>query len=313
MIKKNLKKILSILIFFIIALWLVFYVKRHINEFREIHLVSYFNFFVLIILSFIYLLVQGLVLKVTLNSFQIHLKFYEWFGITLITIIGNFLSGFGGLGFRSFYLKKKYSFNYSHFVSTTAFASLVIILISALFGVNALLLLFFEGKAVIWEIVMIYLIVLVVCLFFWFVPLKPLKTENNFLKHFSNVITSWHRVKRDRILVKQIFLLTFFEFLIFASIFYFGFRTFGFQISYFSSFLPASLSLYVLYISFVPAALGFYEAAVVYSSKIIGLTVVQGLSVGFLTRAVIMFWTFALGLIFIYILIKSKQDKRNIT
>ena len=304
------KLIRTIVVFLFMAgflAWIGFYIKNHLVEFQDIRFLSWGNILIILVLTLAYFIVQGLILKSILEPFKIQLPFKEWFGLTMITLLGNYLIPFGGLGFRATYLKKRYLFDYTHFLSTLAAITVIEFLIFTLAGAVALFYLFFQANFFDPVLTILLGSVLSICLAIIFFPLRFKSSKNKILMRFGNLLKSWYSLKRDRSLIKKIIGLTFWEFVFYSAIFYFSFRVFNLSISWFESFLFSSLSDYSLFIRLLPASLGFYEGAVVYVAKLLGFTVAQGLLVMAVIRFASIVWIFTFGLFFSYILLRSKS------
>lgn len=112
------KKIQILVLIILIACFAV-YCYQHIDEFRQLNIVNAIYFVPLFFLYVLFFINNGLILKYFLEPFDIRLRFKEWFGLSVITTMGNYLTPFrGGAVARAVYLKKKHKFSYSYFLST---------------------------------------------------------------------------------------------------------------------------------------------------------------------------------------------------
>lgn len=309
MIRDKLRKIVSIIFFIIIILIIIYYVKIHWQEFLQIRVVSWWSLLVLIILTPIFFLATALFFQKSIEPYNLKLSFNEYFGLTMITLMGNYLIPFSGLGVRAVYMKKKYAFPYHHFLTTVIVGWITSLLIFTLAGIITLLFNYFMIHQIDKGLMIVFLMIFLICVLSFF-PLN-INIKNKILFRIMAPLVLWQEYIRNKRILGELFWLTFWQFLITALIFYFAYLTFGFKITFMDSFLPTALTLYSSLIRLVPASLGFYEIAVIYPSRILGFSAAEGFSVAFLTRIVSFFWIFALGLIFSYILIKPK-DKRKI-
>ncbi len=309
----KLKNYLSLAAFFLIVVFIVYYIKSHWSEFQDIRITSWFNAAILFIIAPINILIQGLFLKVLMEPFGVKLKFNEWLGLMVLTLLGNILIPFGGLGFRAAYLKKYYNFGYTDFLSTTVAVWLISYVIFTIGGIIGLIFLYWQSKIMDFNLMVIFGVILLGCLIVWFFPFKISSSKNKIIHYFSLLIKSWQFIKSDKFLVKRLIQLITLQLLVLSSIFFFAYQAFDFKVNFIGSFLPACLSLYTFFIRIVPASLGIYEIAVIYPSQVLGLNVAQGLSVAFLTRIAIYSWIFVLGLIFGYILLRKNSKKKTIS
>lgn len=303
----NLKQFASICFLVLIIVIIGYYVKVHWQDFQSIRIVSCWALTGLVILTPIYFGITSLFFQKSLEPFKLRISFNQYFGLTMITLMGNYLIPFSGFGFRAVYMKKIYSFSYRDFLTTVIASWITNFLIYTLAGMVALIVYYFRTHKIEWTLFLIFLIVLIIsCLSF--IPLKKNNTQNKILISIASSLALWQEYIKNKDILKKLFVLTFYQFIVTALMFYFAYLTFGFKITFIDSFLPTTLSLYSSVIRLVPASLGFYEAAVVYPSKVMGLSIAQGLLVSTLTRVVTMFWTFALGLIFSYILVRKNPE-----
>lgn len=307
--KFNLKKIISIIVFLFIVFFIVYYVKNHWQDFKDIHIVSWWSLATLFFLAPVLFWVTALFFKKSIEPFDPKLCFNEYFGLTVITLMSNYMIPFSGLGVRAVYMKKKYAFPYHHFLTTVIIGWITSLIIFTLAGIIAIMSYYFRVHQIDRGLLIIFLIVLLICLIL-FLPLK-IKTKNKVVSRVIAPWTLWQNYIKNKKIIIWLFWLTFGQFLITALMFYFAYLTFGFKITFMDSFLPTALTLYSSLIRLVPASLGFYEIAVVYPSQVLGLSAAEGFSVAFLTRIVSFFWIFVLGLFFGYILIKSKNKKET--
>ena len=97
---------------------------------------------------------------VTAISFGIDLHFFEYFSISIITSIGNiFLPMKGGAGFRAVYLKSRYDFDYSYFLSSLAANYLVVFGVSSAVALGCLALFYLDSGVFSFPATMVFLAV----------------------------------------------------------------------------------------------------------------------------------------------------------
>ncbi len=289
--------------------WVVIYLKNHWSDFVAIEAIVWPYVVLLLSASLIYIIVQGLVLKVTLKPFGIRLKFFEWFGITILTFLGNYIFPFSGFGFRAAYLKKRYGFSYASFVGSLAAIYLTEFFLFTLGGLIGLWGWYKATGFVDYKILTLFLAVFSFCaVFLFFSPRLP-TFKNKSLIHLKNVLESLYLIKTNIPLMRQLLMIVTMEVLLFSTIFFLAYRALNFPVSFPSSMIAAALSLYSLLIRVTPASFGFYEATVIYTTKLLSLTIANGLMVAMVTRVVNIVWVFALAPFFSYFLILRKTSK----
>lgn len=307
--KLNIKKIVSVIASILIFIFIIYYIRNHWQDFQNIHIVSWWSLMLLIISTPFLFLVTALFFQKSIEPYNLKLSFNEYFGLTMVTLMGNYLIPFSGLGVRAVYMKKKYAFPYHHFLTTVIVGWITSLIIFTLAGIITLLFDYFIIHQIDKGLMIVFLMIFLICVLSFF-PLNINVKNKTFFRIMAPLVL-WQDYIKNRKILGELFWLTFWQFLITALMFYFAYLTFGFKITFMDSFLPTALTLYSSLIRLVPASLGFYEIAVVYPSQILGLSTAEGFSVAFLTRIVSFFWIFVLGLIFSYILIKPKGKKEN--
>ncbi|MCL5407047.1 MAG: flippase-like domain-containing protein [Patescibacteria group bacterium] len=304
------KKIISIVVFLSLLVLVVYFVKGHSAEFQNIRFISREYLLVILICVFIYFLIQGIILKLLLEIFNIKLQFKEWFGITAVTLMGNYLIPFGGFGFRAAYLKKVYKFKYTHFIGTLGGMYLIEFTIFGLGGLLGLAAAYASHHFFNLKLLLLFVSVILGCIgFIILAPRFPRFSKNKYLMILSRVFESLKQFKEHPSIIYKLILMTLMELLFFTLIFFFSYQALNLKVSLGESFLVAGLSGYAFFIRLLPASFGFYEGAVVYTSHFLGLDVTQGLMVAALTRVGMIFWAFTLGVIFSLIILKKSKAK----
>lgn len=303
------KRTISAIIFFGLLVWMAYFAKGHLLEFQNIRFVSREYLLVILICVFIYFLISGVILKLLLEIFNIKLRFKEWFGITMITLMGNYLVPFGGFGFRAAYLKKVYKFKYTHFVSTLGAMYLIEFIIFGLGGLLGLAAAYTNHHFFSLKLLLLFILMILGCISFVILaPKFPRTPKNKYLIILSRIFESLKQFKEHPSIIYKLILITLMELLFFTLIFYFSYQALNLKVSLGESFLVAGLSDYAFFVRLLPASFGFYEGAVVYTSHFLGLDVAQGLVVAALTRVVMIFWAFTLGTIFSLIIFKKAKS-----
>ena len=117
----NVKTIISLVLFFIAAAGIGFYLKHNPGLIGYVRDISPWSMILLFLMSVAMLAANGLCLRIFAKKFSIHLKWKEWFGLASVTAMGNYLTPFsGGLVARAAYLKHRYDFPYAHFLAMLA-------------------------------------------------------------------------------------------------------------------------------------------------------------------------------------------------
>lgn len=128
-------KSISLIILISLIIWAGIYVNNHLAEFGIISNLSLKFFVILLFLSLLQIFLVGLFTKIITRSFGVILNSREWFGLSVITSLGNYLLPFkGGAGIRGVYLKKYHDFPYPYFLTVLVATSIIIFFVNSGIG-----------------------------------------------------------------------------------------------------------------------------------------------------------------------------------
>lgn len=306
------KKIIYNVSTIVIIIVLFFYIKGNINDFLIIKSISSGYICILLLIELFSLLLQGYVLKALVKCFDIDLSFKEWFGLTVLTNVGNYIFPIGGFGFRAAYLKKVHNFNYTYFVSTLSAIYIIQFMIFSLGGLIGIWAISPHFKNLNYMLIVFLSTIFLFSAFLALFSTKLPRFKSKFLIKFENVIEGWQKMKQSPVFLRIIFFSTLAQFLLGSATFLFAYGSLGVQVSYLKAFLPTSLSAFAIIFRITPGSLGFYEGIVIYATRLLNITGPTGLIVAAITRCITLFWMIILGPIFGYIFIFHKQKDRNL-
>ena len=305
------KRSVSIFVIIITFLLLFHYLRNDFNKFKDIHIFTFIPFVYLFILATISLINNGLLLKYIIKPFNLKLNPKEWFGLSVLTTLGNYITPFsGGAIFRATYLKKKYNFPYSSFISTLGGIYLIAFLMSSIVGLISIIFFsFLYGESNLYlTILFTFLVTFLISMLL--IPFRFNNTNNNFLNKFIKILNGWNKIRESRI-IKPIILLNLINLIILALMIFFEFKIFGVKITFLQAlFLSVTSNISVL-IGITPSSLGIRETLVAFSANIIGIPIHQSLIVVLLDRAIFLIIISILGPLFIYLLFRKTSIKLN--
>jgi len=310
LMKTNWSKIRFIASIFLILAVLtavVFYVKANLESFLVIKQISAANICIIAFFVMVNFIAIGLTLKIVLAPFRVKLRFREWFGLTMLTSLGNLFVPAGGLGMRAVYLKKVHNFQYTHFLSTFAAVSIIDILLFGLIGILGLLYIFWQKGFLHIPLLIVFISVIGACLTALWLSPGFKDSKNRFIQKIINVFRSWSELKKEPGIIRKLFFTTGLNLVSSIFIYFFILRSLGLNISYPEAFLPAALGDYGAYIRILPASFGFFEGGVIFSSQVIGASTAQAVLAAALVRIIVISWTIVLGLFFAWVLIWRKK------
>ena len=292
---RSIRKISSIAVFLACALFLCLYVRNNLSDFTKISEISLPYVLLIGCVCLAMLVVNGLFLKVLTVSFGIDLHFFEYFSISIITSIGNvFLPMKGGAGFRAVYLKSRYDFHYSYFLSSLAANYLVVFGVTSVVALGSLALFYFSSGAFSFPATMVFLAVGAMTSWAAFFPPHTLEwIPFRWARERANqVLSGWHIMRKSRKTVMDLCSLTLLNLLFASAVTWLEFAAFqmkdphGNGIGFLQATIFTAIGTLSFLISVTPAALGIKESLLMFSSQFLGITPSQALAVSLLDRSV---------------------------
>ncbi|MFC2157517.1 YbhN family protein [Acidobacteriota bacterium] len=255
----------------------------------------------LLFLSYAGFLFLGLGFKFILKIFSLDIPYREWFGLTICnTMFNYYVPARGGTVAKAYYLKKKYGFEYPHYVSLMAGSFIISLVLTSLLGLAAVLLTFiFTGRFIL-SLALVFSLFLVVSLFSGFITrvLSKLTVSTRFerlnliMENIKDGLTYFSSHKKAT-LNFCIFSVLFILFMILRL--YVCFIALDFNVSFMAIALIRLIAEFTFLISIVPGNLGIKEGIIVFSASIFEIPLDQAVTAAILDRAVSMFLIFALG------------------
>lgn len=304
---KYISPILTILIL------LLFGVYLYINPEILVSLKSTNPIYVLLIMLF-YLLIfylEGIFILVTLKIFHKEIDSKEGMYISVLSRIGNYLLPMrAGAVFRATYLKKKYDFQYSDFLSTLYGYYIIFFLANSILAFMVLV-----YKAVFFNQIYTTLILffLSIILAMLFLILFNLPIEKLFLNSkgilsrlvsiLGKFLNGWKLIVKDRRSFIKLLLLAFGNIFLNTIIIYIQFISIEKIPNILDVVLYTCISGLSLFISLTPGSLGLREGVLLITSQSIGVSESEIIKLAVLDRGS-MFLLLVLCMIVIYVFVK---------
>jgi len=272
--------------------------------------------FIVMVIFLLVFLLEGLFIKVTLNVFDKDISLKESYYLSTISRIGNYLLPLrAGAVFRATYLKNKYSFDYTKFLSTLYAYYILLFLINSLI---ALIILTIKYLSIgdIYPLITLFFITLFIGTLLVILLRKPiiistLESTNILAKVLlllGKFVESWDIIVTKRTLFKSLLLITTGNIFLNAVINYIEFLSLGLKLNILDIILYTCISGVSLLISITPGSLGLREAVFLLTSESIGLSSEQIMQLAFLDRG-IMFLLLVILLLLITIFVKQFKLK----
>lgn len=308
-----LKKRVSIVILFLVITIIAVYVILHRHDFEFITHVRSKYLFHQFLLTGVTQGIAGYITKLFLDSFQIRLKFKEWFGLAISTSLGNYLVPFrGGMAFKGIYLKNRMKFPYSKFISTVAASYILLFLSGGVLGIISLILVRILYGNMLWRLFAFFAAVSTIMIVTVILSPTIKNPKNRFTSSLRSILDGWNRIKKDKSLVIKVVTLLISNYIVVCYKLFYGYRVFSIDVAILPAFLMSLLTGFAMLIAITPGSLGIQEAAIGFISKVMGKGFNEGLIVAGILRVVEMTIVFTLGPIFMYLLLKKREVNGDI-
>lgn len=307
------KRHISVVILVVAAIAIAAYLHHHkelIAKFANISLSAGLQ---LIGLRLLFWAVNGLILREFASKLRLPLKFREWFGLSVVTTMGNFISPLsGGLVARAGYLKLRHAFPYVQFASLLAANYLVTFWVIGVVGFGTSIAFIASPPHLPWQLAVFFLATVVAISAIAVAPIGRVKGSNRLARTLDNAIAGWMEIKKDHSLVCRFVLLNALNILVNAVSFWIAYKAVGLRVSFLSGFLISLLAVFSILVNLTPGNLGIQEAIVTVSSGIIGPGAGEGLVAALLLRVSTLVPAFTLGPIFALLLARELRIHRSL-
>lgn len=249
--------------------FLGFYIHNNLDDFSSIKIVSAPMLLGLCVSSLINQYGTGRGMDALLRPFNINLSTRETFGLIAITRLLNMTApGRAGLAFRAGYLKNKYKFPFSVFISTLAAANVLIYLVGAIFGLAALTVMS-ENSFKTELAVLFSSMIVVIAGLFSFTP--RIKKTNTIKSHIARALNGWREIKKDPKVLAGAAFWAIVNVISQAAIIFFAYQTIGFNITVASALIVSISVILSALIAITPGGLGITEGAMFAIASVLGL------------------------------------------
>jgi len=302
------KPLVSLCVTCLVLALLVRFTGIRLDDFRVLKTIPLGSLALLLAASLFFRLTLGYNFRLLMLFFRVKLTFREWFGLTAVSTMTNYLLPVkAGTLAQAAYLKKAHAFNYALFVSSLVGFYSVTFLVNAVAGL-ALSLIEFHANFVAGNKVILFFCVVTLVTFIPFVLLgisRRLAIRPELLKRVLKGIELFFKEKRvmTRFILSQILV-------IFAIglRFLFAFWALGVHIDYLSCTIVALVTSFSIFLSITPANIGIKEFFMVASSTALGINASEAMMVAVVDRGVDILSSFAAGGAFSYLLVKKPRE-----
>ncbi len=310
--KFSVKNILSLLLTAIVLALFAFYLYENPQIIEILSNISPLYIAIIMILFLLVFFTEGLFIKVTLDVFGKHIDIKEASYLSTTSRIGNYLLPMrAGAIFRATYLKKKYDFDYTKFLSTLYAYYILLFLINSALALIILLVKYISSSTIFLPVT-IFFVILFVGTLTVIVLRVPIKLSHlgksliikKILLLIETFMTSWDSIVRKKNLFSSLIILTTGNMILNGIINFFEFFSLGLKTNLLDIALYTCLSDVSLLFSITPGSLGLREAIFIFTSQSLGLSQDQIMQLAFLDRG-IMFLLLLILLVLIMIFVRQ--------
>ena len=310
MVKKISWFIKPLVIFGVILLSILF-VYKNLGEIQQIRIVNPIYLLPIMILTIVFLITNGLISKIILDKQGVRLRFTEWFGLSVVGSMANYITPFrGGLFTNAVYLKKSHAYSYGKFISIIGSTYVLIFMVNSLCGLLALLWFYYSSGVFSALLFLVFLFLFIFCLFLLIIPLKLQKTHSNsYIQKVLNVINNLLYLRKNKRLIIKLLCLCLINVSIVSLINYFEFMMIGVELGIEKSIMLSVFSTYSLLLSITPGSLGIKESFMVYSGWVLSVPIASVAVISVVDRLITFVPTLLLGLFYSHKLMRHDTNR----
>ena len=296
------RQALSIIISMVVVGLSVWFFSTHTEELIRLAQVSALHLVTLSFLIFGIFVINGLLIRSYCLFFGKSLEPVEWFGLSIVQTMGNYVPLRGGAVAQMAYVKLRHGLPFNKLVAGFGATVVLNFLVGGILGSLATGIVAWQYAYITWKLFGIFVAVGVVAVVLLTVPRFALRVHIGPLRWLYSVLESWWTIRSDSALVGRLMLLSTSGIMLYGLRLYTAYHALGYQVPIAYCLIIAPLASMSMVFSILPAGLGVREAVVGLASDLLGLSLSSGVYAAALDRVVSMVWVFVLGAAFSYIL-----------
>lgn len=315
------KKIIGYLLTAVILGLFSYYFVNNINDFKMILEVNPFALGILAALYIFLFWIRGFFYKFILEPYSVKLSSFDGFFSSFITSFGNyFLPMQSGAGIRAVYLKRKYNFKYTDFISTLSGTFVLTFAIISFLGLLATFVIYKSDINSGFVLYLLFCGVLLICLLAtllkfskvteFLMRLVKIKFVDKLINIAHEILISWEYLLTHKPILFKLAGVIFVDLFFYMILTQVEFLAFGIHISFFEVLLYITLGAFSVLVNITPGAIGIKEAIFLVFSEKIGLTSTAILNIAVLDRGM---QFIILILIFLWLKVFRREEMKMIT
>ena len=293
---------------------LILYIINHLKEFENFFIICSGNILAVFFstLLFVALIgINGFQFNYLTKIFQLDLPVKEWFGLAMINNFYNLVTPFrGGFIVKAVYLKKKYDFAYTNFVSVQGAFQIFVLLTAGITGFIGILCIgggYSSHKILLLSFLGI--MVLLISILLGFSSKFKFKTETEHIsKWYSRlikIVKGWQILKQEKDKLLVITGITLLQRILKACFLILIYYCFDFKLGFWGALFISSITMFSKVIHILPGNLGLDDIVTIFSASYIGVPLEAAIAAALLARMVNFTVCLTLGPLFSYLLIKK--------
>lgn len=292
------KKIISLTVAIITLVFVGFVFFDKFALIKKNFLENKFYFFLIAIIYIGSRMLDGIKLNLLTTYFGLRLKTYECFGLAFVMPLYNLVFPNAGMLTNALYLKSKYKFKFSNFLSVSLLRFISTLAICASLGIVGSILYMAEKKNFILAgPLIIYVASIIVSVGIFFIPQPRLATFKKvpFFLKIQEGIKGFNEIKAHKKLVTYLVVVQLAIVLLFLLRYYIVLKALSLGAPLISILAITPLTELSNLINLIPANLAIREAVVSGGLTLLGYTLKEGVLVAVVDRAVLLATTLILG------------------
>ena len=297
------KKSVSLILVLAFVAWGAVYLYQHPENLTALGNISAGSLVTLAWLALLKLAAMGTFTWINLDALGIRLGFGEWYGLAAMTAMGNYLIAFrGGAAIRGVYLKSRYNFPYSLFLSTVASLYLLTFPTNAFLGLLALAGVY-RWVGISQPALALFLLACIIGPLGFLILIRwAPRFSGRWASKLNPMIEGWKVLTAKPATVVKLILASVFNSLVTVLMIHFSFHALGVELPLVQSGVLGILYLISAMVPITPAGMGFAEATLVLASGALGLDSTLNILAAGLNRSAMLVVSLLLGPIFTLIL-----------
>lgn len=254
-----------VLIFFV---WFLFQNKNILDPLKNI---SWEQILLIVLIDMATFLINGVLDQSMINRFDRRVGFLDCY---LLGYASNFLNKIlptigGGAAFRAAFLRRKYQFPYTQFISTVAGLYVISFFSTAFIGLFCLWVIYVNFTVFNWVIFLSFLAIGLFCLFIIVFSPEVSESSNGMLKILNSIFEGWKIIKSEPKFILIYALLSMTILFLSALQTFFSYQALGISTDIISMLFLATLGIILAFLNFTPDGIGVKEGVYVFSSNLV--------------------------------------------